>query len=101
MSEGHRNNAGKPKIHFVLEAKEALEGASRVLEYGAENYARGNWKKGLNVTQTIDSLARHLMAYLNGEDNDEESGLPHVDHVLTNALFLATHARNPQLDDRL
>ena len=101
MSDSYRKNDGKPKIHFILEARDALEGASMVLEYGAEKYSRGSWKTGLPVTETIDSLLRHLMAYLDGEDTDPESGLPHVDHVTANALFLATHSRDSTLDDRL
>lgn len=98
---GDRKNTGKAPISMVLEAKHALIGVAQVLGFGAAKYARGNWRKGLKHTTTADSLVRHLSAYLAGEDLDPESGLPHVDHVLANALFLAEHFRtHPNLDDR-
>lgn len=67
-----------------------------------EKYSRGNWKKGLPVTEVIDSLLRHIKAYLDPtiSDYDEESGLHHVDHITVNALFLATMARRTECDDR-
>ena len=34
---------------------------------------------------------RHLNAWRAGQDNDPESGLSHIDHVLANAAMLAAH----------
>lgn len=102
MSElGKRYNQGKAPMSMVIEARYALEGLSQVLAFGAEKYARGNWHKGLKHTEIADSLLRHLSAYLAGEDNDPESGLPHVDHIQFNAMALAEMYRtHPELDDR-
>jgi uncharacterized HAD superfamily protein len=61
-----------------------------------------NWRLGMAWTTVIDSLERHLLAFKNGEDFDEESGKYHIDHLLTNAAFLKTYYRiYPQGDDRL
>ncbi len=98
---GQRHNAGKPLLSLMIEARHALAGAARVPAFGAQKYSRGNWRGGLPHTEVADCLLRHLSAYIDGEDIDPESGCPHVDHVLVNALFLAELFRtHPQLDDR-
>jgi hypothetical protein len=94
-----RFNDGKPQWSLV--DFESLEPMVRMLEYGAKKYDRSNWKKGLPVTRTIESLLRHTFALLSGEDNDPESGLPHIGSIQCNAMFLAhTIKHHPQLDDR-
>jgi len=99
---GSRYNKGKPEISMVLEANKAVEGVAKVLMYGRDKYHRGNWLGGLDHMGIVDCLMRHLTAYVAGEDNDAESGLPHVDHVLANALFLSQMvATRPDLDDRV
>lgn len=97
-----RDNATKPKLSMVLDAGNALVGAARVLEFGERKYERGNWDKGMPFTQIEDSLLRHITAFNLGVDLDAESGLPHVDHILVNALFLSEmyHKARPDLDDR-
>jgi len=96
-----RHNEGKPRLFFLHTAPHAVEGAARVMAFGAEKYDLHNWKKGLKYTAQADSLLRHLEAFLNGEAIDKDSGLPHVDHVLVNALFLAETTRiRPEMDDR-
>ena len=96
-----RKNTGKAPMSMVLEANHAMTGAAQVMAFGAKKYARGNWHKGLPHTEVADCLIRHLSAYLSGEDLDPESGLPHIDHVTCNAVFLAQLVRtHPEMDDR-
>jgi hypothetical protein len=42
-----------------------------------------------------------MTAFMNGEDFDEESGFHHIDHALTNLMFIKYNLRvNPEMDDR-
>lgn len=94
-----RFDAGKPRMD-LLDA-EAMEGIAAVLAFGAQKYAANNWRKGMSWGKTIGSLLRHTARFMAGEDFDKESGLPHVDHIGCNAMFLASYfRRNKNLDDR-
>lgn len=105
-----RFNAGKPKLSFCLEGKEALEGEAAVWEKGAEKYARRNWTLGTPYTEALDSLLRHAAKFLAGEDLDlnnegevdsSHTGLPHVDHIVCCAKILSqSYHTRPDLDDR-
>lgn len=101
MSEvkGTKFDTDKAKLHMIPE--EALLGMAQAFMYGAKKYDRFNYRKGLNYTQLTDSLQRHLLAFLNGEDLDPESGLPHTFHLLANAAMIEfMRARRPEMDDR-
>lgn len=83
--KGLRYNEGKPKWSLV--DFDSLIPLVRVLEFGAKKYSKDNWKEGLNKEEILESLMRHLVALFKGEVNDLESGLPHIGHILCNALF--------------
>lgn len=98
---GERHNTGKPELSFNLLGRAVQEGEARVWEFGAKKYAPGNWLKGMSWTSGSDSLLRHLTALMAGENNDPETGLPHVDHIVCCAKILSHsfHTRK-DLDDR-
>jgi len=94
-----RFNEGKPKYSLI--DLPSLEVMVRVLEFGTNKYKRNQWKRGLKVTEIIDSLLRHISAFLDGEDIDPESGISHIGHIQCNAMFLSYMMNNkPELDDR-
>lgn len=99
MKTAKRNNEGKPKwslVHFP-----SLEPLVEALEYGAEKYSAHGWKKGYRATEIAESLMRHLFAWLEGEDIDPESGVPHIGLIQANAMFLGYQMKfKPELDDR-
>ena len=95
-----RFNTGKPQLSYVISARYAIEGAAAVMEAGAHKYARDNWKKGMDAEAIIDCMVRHLSKFLDGEELDDETGLPHVDHVLCNAIFLSYHHNKRKPNDK-
>jgi hypothetical protein len=84
---GDRYNTGKLKWSLV--SWKALDPMVRVLMFGAEKYDDHNWKGGLKYTEVCESLQRHMNSFIDGEDNDQESKLSHVGHILCNAMFLS------------
>lgn len=96
---GIRENEGKVKWSLV--SWKALEPMVRVLMYGSNKYSAFNWTKGLKYTEVSESLQRHLNSFMQGEDNDKESKLLHVGHILCNAMFLSyMFLFRKDLDDR-
>lgn len=99
LEQATRYNTGK--LRWTLIDWGTMEELVKVLEYGIIKYAIDDWKKGMPTTEVSDSLLRHLTSYLQGEDNDKESGLPHTGHILCNAMFLAfMHKYKPEFDSR-
>jgi len=95
--QAERFNGGKPRWSLV--DFEALEPMVKVLELGCKKYSRDNWKKGLPVTEIMESMMRHTFAFNSGEDNDPESGLPHIGHIMCNAMFIS-HFLGTEWDER-
>lgn len=86
---GVKDNRGKAPIDLI--PYPALLEMAKVLEFGARKYKPHNWRLGLSWTQTWSSLQRHLWAFNEGEDNDPETGLPHLAHAMCQLAFLTTY----------
>lgn len=90
---GRKDDAGKAR--WTLLPWKPLERIVQVLEFGAKKYARegqpgeDNWQKVENPQERYTNAAlRHLVARMNGEKNDPETGLPHLAHLGCCVLFL-------------
>lgn len=80
---------------------DAREDVAKVLEYGSKKYKAWNWAKGQRWGCTLGSLLRHAEKILQGEQVDQESGLPHWGHIGCNLLFLVWFQdQYPEGDDR-
>lgn len=96
---GTKHDGGKPPLSWI--PREALEGCAQALAYGAKKYHRDNYKGGIEYSRLADACLRHLVAYMDGEDTDPESGLSHLDHFLAGAAMLKWMSLNrPEKDDR-
>jgi hypothetical protein len=99
MPKGDKDDSNKVPIHLI--PTEAILGMAQALGMGAKKYGAYNFRSGIEYTRIIDSLMRHTLAYLAGEENDQESGLPHTYHMLANAAMLEwMRVHHPELDNR-
>lgn len=77
------------KLAYTLVDPFASMWIAAVLLYGAETYARENWRVVPDaVDRYTNALVRHLELWRAGEQDDNESSLPHLAHVAVNAIFL-------------
>lgn len=71
-----------------------LEGATK---YGSHNYR----KTGARFSTYYNATMRHLVAYLEGEDVDRESGVNHITKAITSLMVLRDCMLNDiYVDDR-
>jgi hypothetical protein len=90
----------KPPISLVPPAM--LIHVSKVMQHGAQKYGRANWReKSVRYTVYMDAAFRHLIAAIDGEDSDPESGQPHEAHAAAcMGIVLDARATGNLIDDR-
>ena len=94
-----KQNAGKPR--WDLLPFDALGKVAQVVTFGAVKYKPRDWERGRPWGDYLSAAQRHQAAFMNGEDDDEESHLPHLAHAITCLLFvLAYQLRGVGDDDR-
>ena len=87
MSEkGIKFDDGKPEMSNI--PGHVLMAVCRVFNKGAEKYGKYNYRKGMNLTQYYDACQRHITAWLDGEDIDEEFGENHITHAICELIML-------------
>lgn len=100
--EAKKFDAGK--LRWALLPWDAVGEVVKVLMYGAKKYGPWNWCShgGMDWTRLSDASIRHVIAWQQGQDNDEdESGLPHLAHAACGLLFLLAYSlRGIGKDDR-
>jgi len=84
---GTKYDQGKPILGAVPPHAELAVG--RVLTFGSNKYARGNWDKVEDhENRYMDAALRHLNAHRRGELTDSESGESHLAHAACCILFM-------------
>ena len=84
---GTKHDHGKPILGAVPPHAELAVG--RVLTFGSNKYARGNWDKVEDhENRYMDAALRHLNAHRRGEITDGESGESHLAHAACCILFM-------------
>ena len=76
------------KLRWDLLPTDAIEKIVEIYTHGSIKYSSNNWRAGFSWRRCIGSLMRHLNAFNNGEDIDEDSGALHLSQVAWNAITL-------------
>ena len=98
-STGRENDAlrfNDGKVDLSLLPIEACREECKVWMKGEEKYGRFNWQKMWGddtINVVMASLMRHAFAILDGEINDEESGLDHAAHIRCNAAMILEYRK--------
>lgn len=73
--------ADKGKVRPTLVPPSLIMAVANIREYGCAKYHDPeNWRQ-VEPQRYRDALYRHFLAYLSGEEDDPESGLPHLWHM--------------------
>lgn len=97
-----KDSIGSSKMPMHLWPETAtMVGALGLLD-GALKYGRANWRAtDVRASIYIDAAKRHLNAWFEGEDNDPDSGIPHMGHALAClAIVVDAEAAGTLIDDR-
>lgn len=86
ITDGLKHDGGKLRLSLV--PGEAIEAIGAVMTHGAEKYGQASYKQ-VDPVRYRDALMRHVCKWLKDpHGKDEDSGLPHLWHIITNAAFL-------------
>lgn len=100
MSEARKDDQHKLPLHLIDPLW--LETTAQVLDFGQRKYHAWNWAIGtFEWSRLYGALQRHLNAFWRGEENDPETGMPHLWHANCCMMFLTRyHASGLGVDDR-
>lgn len=91
----------KPCVHYA--PMSVMLQVAEVMRGGAKKYGVKNWRaQPIKVSTYYDAMFRHLTAWFeDGRDLDDESGQPHLAHIIACAMLLMDSQRLGILvDDR-
>ena len=84
FNTGAVRDASKGKgIPSAIPTRALLKLAKR-FEDGAAKYERDNWKQGIPLSRYVDSLYRHLWAFMDGDRTED-----HLGAIIWNAVCLS------------
>jgi hypothetical protein len=94
---------GSDKVPLHLWPTTATTLGAMALLDGALKYGRSNFRVvGVRASIYYDAVNRHINAWFEGEDDDPDSGLPHLAHALAClAVIVDAQAAGVLRDDRM
>jgi hypothetical protein len=94
--------AGRQKVELGTMPTLPMLYQAAVHDLGADKYGPFNWReKPIPIRDYISAIQRHLALSSAGENLDDESGLPHLAHMMANcAIMIDADAAGTLNDDR-
>lgn len=91
---------GKPPLAYL--PPEGMRAVARVQQYGHIKYGSfWNYRQGLEIGRNASCAMRHIMAVMDGEDLDPESGEHHFAHACARLMFALQNIKDGTvIDDR-
>lgn len=95
---------GAKKPDFSKIPWSAMVGVAQCMGNGATKYGPFNWRtegQKVGCMTYLSASIRHIVAYLDGEDNASDSGMNHLDHAISGLLvFRDAQLCGNYVDDR-
>lgn len=91
---------GKPPLAYLPTA--AIREEAKVQAYGHKKYGDfWNYRKGMEIGRNLSCALRHIYAFMDGEDQDPESGCSHLAHARCRLGFVLQNLHDgTAIDDR-
>lgn len=101
-SRNPKDVAGSSKVPLSAVPMPVIMEVAAALHEGGLKYGRFNWRKEeIAASAYFDALQRHLCAWFEREDVDEDSGLNHVVKAIATLVVLRdSMIRGKMVDDR-
>lgn len=102
LGENPKDRIGDTKVRLSLVPGPAVIAIAKVMTLGAKKYGPYNWRQNkVRRTVYLEAALRHILAALDGEDADPESGQMHEAHAAScMAIILDASATGNLVDDR-
>jgi hypothetical protein len=93
---------GVKKVSLSKVPPVAVAQCAMALMDGAEKYGAYNWReKAVRASIYVDACERHLLAWFDGEERAQDSGVHHLAHAMAClAILLDAQATGNLVDDR-
>lgn len=89
MKENPKYEEGQKKLDFTCTPPVAEGFLAQVHANGAVKYGRFNWREtGVDQRTYVSAIRRHLADYVEDRRIDDDSGLPHLAHIMASCAIL-------------
>lgn len=81
---------GQTKVPLALFPPAGAIYGALAFANGAAKYGPFNWRlTKVSMMTYLHAMQRHILALVDGEDIAQDSGLPHIAHIIANGALLA------------